>query len=595
MMSPVDETAMTVARHAPKQRRSGRRDHLNRRAPTDRPTRSFSEKSIGTRFMITVISVSFLMSLTMWQPVAAHEGHHASLSSLGLIPEATSSKHGASHATKGGTIGLEPPPPPASLSYMTYLFLSNDQEPAHRDHGDNDRQADPDGLKDEAKSRERRRQREGRAVARFALLSHIFLMLLAWVVLLPLAVLRAVYLRLPASLQRMGATMPSAWAVGMPPHYLLALAGVMAHALGVMVLHVLPFGANTPNLYPHAAHARLGWFMTWLVAAQAMLGIWRKICRMRSASSSSGATLTSPTRASSMLGGSDGRQYHYGRVASQRGDDATAVDAHAEHELLFNDVPESLATAHAARHDHSRHDGLASAHAVLSAQTTIPRRPSSVSTTSSTGYTLNGDRHHCLPSIVPPASNVFAPSHSDSCDMNVDVDAEHKEPAGMDINYEKEYLVDSDLKSTDDEWASMPYLSTAAALSAPLRYAILMLYRVAMTLGRSATWIHTTLLGRYLLLPCLAPLQIILGWVTLMGWFQGIEKFNGLAHWIKGGVFMLVGAASLTRWFSRGRWGYQVAWLDVDFPSPGSPGSTTTAAATRPRSVATPKNLVSVP
>ncbi|RNJ53807.1 hypothetical protein D7B24_001330 [Verticillium nonalfalfae] len=90
-----------------------------------------------------------------------------------------------------------------------------------------------------------------------AMYAHITLMVIAWVLVLPLAVM--------LSLAR--------------SRYTLALQSVFLafNALGVLVGAV--YNAVTPDLYPNNAHHKAGWAFTWIALAQACIGLFGRTTR----------------------------------------------------------------------------------------------------------------------------------------------------------------------------------------------------------------------------------------------------------------------------------------------------------------------------
>lgn len=100
--------------------------------------------------------------------------------------------------------------------------------------------------------------------------AHIALMTVSWVLVLPVGK----FTRLPQlrfcgrlTLLRVAAVMFSI----ARSRYTLALqfAFTIFNALGVVV--GLSYNANTPDLYPNNAHHKLGWIVTWITAAQALV------------------------------------------------------------------------------------------------------------------------------------------------------------------------------------------------------------------------------------------------------------------------------------------------------------------------------------
>ncbi|KAF0317734.1 hypothetical protein GQ607_015044 [Colletotrichum asianum] len=85
--------------------------------------------------------------------------------------------------------------------------------------------------------------------------AHIGAMVLAWVFILPVAVM--------LSIARSRYTLP------------LQFVFLAVNALGVVLATV--YNANTPDLYPNNAHHKLGWLVTWVVSAQVLIGLLGKV------------------------------------------------------------------------------------------------------------------------------------------------------------------------------------------------------------------------------------------------------------------------------------------------------------------------------
>ncbi|KAK5653554.1 hypothetical protein OQA88_8813 [Cercophora sp. LCS_1] len=90
---------------------------------------------------------------------------------------------------------------------------------------------------------------------RAVIYGHIGLMVLAWVFMLPTAVM--------LSLAR--------------SRYTLASQFVFTMVNGVGVLLGTIYNASTPDLYPNNAHHKLGWVVTWVVGAQVMVGLLARV------------------------------------------------------------------------------------------------------------------------------------------------------------------------------------------------------------------------------------------------------------------------------------------------------------------------------
>ncbi|KAK3690024.1 hypothetical protein B0T22DRAFT_185374 [Podospora appendiculata] len=122
--------------------------------------------------------------------------------------------------------------------------------------------------------------------------AHISLMALAWVVILPLAVM---------------------FSIALSRHRLPAQLGFLATNAVGLLLGVI-YNANTPDLYPNNAHHKLGWALTWIVGGQVLIGLLATV----------GGTLKS----------------RLGRTTSGRADERqsfipVSTEAMAEHESSF--------------------------------------------------------------------------------------------------------------------------------------------------------------------------------------------------------------------------------------------------------------------
>ncbi|KAE9369615.1 integral membrane protein-like protein [Stipitochalara longipes BDJ] len=83
------------------------------------------------------------------------------------------------------------------------------------------------------------------------LAAHIFLMTVAWIFILPIGVM--------LSISR--------------SRYNLLVQFVFLVVNGAGVLLVTLYNASTPDLYPNNAHHKLGWILTWVTGAQAVIGV----------------------------------------------------------------------------------------------------------------------------------------------------------------------------------------------------------------------------------------------------------------------------------------------------------------------------------
>ncbi|KAI1646900.1 uncharacterized protein F4817DRAFT_118827 [Daldinia loculata] len=81
--------------------------------------------------------------------------------------------------------------------------------------------------------------------------THIALMVVGWVIMLPLAVM--------FSIARSRYTLPV--------QFLFLITNALGIVLGIT------YNANTPDLYPNNAHHKLGWLVTWVVSAQVFISL----------------------------------------------------------------------------------------------------------------------------------------------------------------------------------------------------------------------------------------------------------------------------------------------------------------------------------
>ena len=104
-----------------------------------------------------------------------------------------------------------------------------------------------------------------------AIYTHISIMVVAWVFVLPIGKLR------PAST---ASPFPGVLTLGLAvmlslarSRYTLAFQFVFVamNAVGVLVGGI--YNANTPDLYPNNAHHKLGWIVTWMVLVQVLIGL----------------------------------------------------------------------------------------------------------------------------------------------------------------------------------------------------------------------------------------------------------------------------------------------------------------------------------
>ncbi|KAF9870409.1 hypothetical protein CkaCkLH20_12076 [Colletotrichum karsti] len=284
--------------------------------------------------------------------------------------------------------------------------------------------------------------------------AHIGAMVLAWVFVLPVAVMLSVA----------------------RSRYTLALqfAFLAVNALGVVLGTV--YNASTPDLYPNNAHHKLGWLVTWVVSAQVLIGLLGRV-------------------AGSFKGENEDRNNN-------------------------NEYQSFIPVSAAAMAEHHRINESRFAHEY---------RLSNDSGQGTEPCTESLGRHSRSSS-----SNEASPRISDA--------------------HRKEYTEDEeDL----EDGRPMPMPRTGNGIKA---YSIL-----ATMTGKISSRVWKVLLFVYnfvdrISLP-LGSITLSLGIVTYGRFFEGNEIFNGLAHWIKGGIFFWLGLLTLGRWagsFGEHGWAWNV-------------------------------------
>ncbi|RGP71831.1 hypothetical protein FLONG3_6945 [Fusarium longipes] len=260
--------------------------------------------------------------------------------------------------------------------------------------------------------------------------THIALMVLSWVFILPIAVM--------LSLAGSRYTLPT------------QLIFLVSNTLGVLLGII--YNTQTPDLYPNNAHHKIGWIVTWVVCAQVLVTAVGHIA----------GTLRSSGNKSSNLGS-------YSFLPAMRSEVELASDRGYHDESLYR------ASDECRRYNN----------------------PSSPSLRSDSVSTLNG---------------IESPSQHPS----------------------KEYEDDQDLEGLS--------LSPAAPRGT--------LARRVSQVAASRVWkildVWRKIVDR-IILP-FGFIALATGIATFGRFFERDEIFNGLAHWIKGGVFFWLGIFTLGRW-----------------------------------------------
>ncbi|KAH7122853.1 hypothetical protein EDB81DRAFT_765831 [Dactylonectria macrodidyma] len=277
--------------------------------------------------------------------------------------------------------------------------------------------------------------------------AHIVIMALAWVFVLPVAVM--------LSLAR--------------SRYTLALQFVFlaTNAVGLFVGAI--YNAQTPDLYPNNAHHNLGWVVTWIVVAQVLVS------------------------AIGWVAGAVARTMKHSDRSNQA---FLSVSTNTSHENRYR------------MHENYR---------------------------ASDPYRLSGD------SGQDAETTTESVRHSSASTL---YGADDTPLQGPNKEYDEE---DEDLESM--------LLSSQTPKTT--------LGRQAARVVASRVWIYLNI-GSQVIDRAILPLGFVSltsGIVTFGRFFEGTEIFNGLAHWVKGGVFFWLGLFTLSRWsgsFAEVGWAWNV-------------------------------------
>ncbi|CUS08126.1 unnamed protein product [Tuber aestivum] len=285
------------------------------------------------------------------------------------------------------------------------------------------------------------------------LYGHIALMSIGWIIILPIAVVLAI--------------------AGSRYHLPAQLLFLAIHGFAVF-LSIL-YNSATPDLYPNNSHHKLGWAITWILAAQCILGVLGRTVRM--------------ARCTGNLGGTREQTSGFIPVPAQ-----DPEDHHHHHN----------------RHNHNHHH-------------TFQRH--------STDSGQGSDEYH---------------SRSPSSSSLENLRYGNLEGVGLPL-----------LEAHDREKATLvERLTSTSRLDSLLSRWLPSLLRFKVLGISDALY---SLIARFSVV--LGFAQISLGIVTASGIFMENRVFNGLAHFIKGGIFFLYGVLTLGRWlgaFSELGWAWNV-------------------------------------
>ncbi|KAM0324544.1 hypothetical protein ACHAQA_007929 [Verticillium albo-atrum] len=271
--------------------------------------------------------------------------------------------------------------------------------------------------------------------------AHIALMILAWVIVLPLAVM--------LSLARSRFTLA------------LQFGFLALNALGGVLGAV--YNTATPDLFPNNAHHKVGWLFTWIAVTQVGIGL-------------------------------------LGRLAGYlQGPQPTGAQSGGGYRVVSPMSAELMA-------EHRRFD--------------VPRSPR--------GYRLSND-----------SGQGTEPNTDSLGGRSVSGGSEPVSPRSSDEDKECEFDAEIDLEDgpvmplpSDRSWRPSRILKTAANL-------------IPQRLWRCLVFVYNVL----------DRLMLLLGFVGLTSgiaaygrFFEGREIYNGMAHWVKGGVFFWLGVFNLGRW-----------------------------------------------
>ncbi|KAI1435864.1 hypothetical protein GGR50DRAFT_686796 [Xylaria sp. CBS 124048] len=268
-----------------------------------------------------------------------------------------------------------------------------------------------------------------------AIYAHIAIMVIGWVFMLPTAVM--------LSIARSRYTLASQFLF------------LLTNAIGVFV--GMGYNANTPDLYPNNAHHKLGWLVSWIVAAQILVSLVGRVAGKMGSSSQSGRA---QEEAQSFI--------------------PVSTEAMAEHHRMNQDM---FASPYRRSND--------SGHGTE--RNTESLRSGSLSTMPETPIELNDRR----------------------------------------ARYEED---DDDLAFKPAEMQSMN-----APQSFIVRIASKISDRVWKVLMLGYEFVNRTIL-------ILGYVTLCTGLITYARFFEGHEIFSGLAHWIKGSIFIWYGILTLGRW-----------------------------------------------
>ncbi|OIW26401.1 hypothetical protein CONLIGDRAFT_706645 [Coniochaeta ligniaria NRRL 30616] len=269
-----------------------------------------------------------------------------------------------------------------------------------------------------------------------AIYGHIALMVIAWVFMLPVAIM--------LSLVRSRYTL------------IVQFVFIAANAFGIL-LGVI-YNANTPDLYPNNAHHKLGWIVTWVVLAQVVIGL-------------------------------------LGRVAG-------VLKGGPGSERLSREHQSFIPVSSEAMEEHDSHFGIPKffRHSNDSGHGTEPGSESLRNSSSSSGANS------------PPIRDAS-----------------------------KEYVEDEDIDLEDHDPLPASTGNAGAYRALAGKVAGMVSSRAWKFLIFGYNFVDRTIL-------ILGFITLTTGIVTFGRFFEGPGIFNGLAHWIKGGVFFWYGILTLGRW-----------------------------------------------
>ncbi|KAI2634551.1 hypothetical protein GGS21DRAFT_490619 [Xylaria nigripes] len=267
--------------------------------------------------------------------------------------------------------------------------------------------------------------------------AHIGIMILAWVFMLPTAVM--------LSIARSRYTLAAQFLF------------LLTNAIGVFV--GVGYNASTPDLYPNNAHHKLGWLVTWVVAAQVLVSL-------------------------------------VGRVAGIMNGSSRHAPVHEEEQSFIPVSTEAMA-----EHCHMNRDMF----------------PPSYRRSNDSGQGTERNTESLRSGSVSTSAGLESPIELNDRRAQYDVHEEDLrfKPAKMEsFNAPRSFLVRIASKVSDRAWK-----------------VILFGYE----------FVNRTIL-------ILGYVTLCTGLITYARFFEGREVFSGLAHWIKGSIFMWYGFLTLGRW-----------------------------------------------